>query len=60
VAGIEERYLVVAYGSNVNPVQLSLKFKKPEHAIPVFKGRLKGYDIVYAAMMAPEPGPMTI
>ena len=25
IARIEERYLVIAYGSNVNPVQLSTK-----------------------------------
>jgi hypothetical protein len=52
-AKIEERYLIISYGSNVNPVQLSLKFQKPEHVIPMFKGRLRGYDIVYAAQMAP-------
>lgn len=50
---IEERYVVIGYGSNANPAQLSVKFKDLHRPIPVFKGTLTGYDVVYASFISP-------
>jgi hypothetical protein len=48
---LEDYFLIVGYGSNINPAQLSLKFHNSKLPIPVLKAHLKGYDIVYASMI---------
>ena len=49
----EDRYLVIGYGSNANPAQLKNKFQGTSSIFPVFKGRLKNFDIVYASFFSP-------
>lgn len=62
------RTAVIAYGSNRSPEQLGRKFRgwPPGTAIPVVRGRLAGFDVVYSshftrygsmpAMLHPAPG----
>ena len=51
---LEERYCIIGYGSNANPLQLQNKFKDDQNAvIPVLKATLTGYDIIYANSFAP-------
>ena len=49
---LEERYPIIGYGSNANPVQLQSKFKGKDAVIPVLRGMLDGYDVVYANSFA--------
>jgi len=65
---LEERVAVLAYGSNASPEQLARKFARfgTDVAIPLVRGRLAGFDVVYAphvarygaipATLAPAPG----
>lgn len=46
----EQRIPVLAYGSNASPEQLRRKF--PQGTIPVLRGRVKDYDVVFAALIA--------
>lgn len=50
---IEDRYMVIGYGSNANPAQLQVKFQNTDSTFPIFKGQLKDYDVVYASFVAP-------
>lgn len=50
---LKDRYMVIGYGSNVNPAQLQIKFKNIEGIIPVLKGQLKDYDVAFAAFSSP-------
>ena len=45
---IKDRYLIVGYGSNVNPAQLKYKFNGINNVFPVLKGKMNNFDIVYA------------
>ena len=42
-------YPIVGYGSNACPSQISQKFNNKNEKIPILRGRLKNYDIVYGA-----------
>lgn len=50
---LEDRYLVIGYGSNANPAQLKNKFQGTTSIFPVLKGRLENFDIVYASFFSP-------
>jgi hypothetical protein len=50
---LKDRYMIIGYGSNVNPAQLQMKFDSIQGIIPVLKGKLKNYDVVYAAFSSP-------
>ena len=50
---LKDRYMIIGYGSNVNPAQLQLKFENVQGIIPVLKGKLKDFDVVYAAFFSP-------
>jgi len=51
-SSMNERYVIMGYGSNANPAQLSVKFKNYSKPMPVIKGIMKGYDIVFAPLVA--------
>ena len=42
-------YAIIGYGSNACPSQMAQKFTDKNEKIPVVRGRLKNYDIVYGA-----------
>jgi len=47
-ASIKDRFAIIAYGSNVNPAQLSAKFQREKNPVPLIKGELHDHDIVYS------------
>lgn len=52
-SSVDNRYVIIGYGSNANPAQLSVKFKDNSKPLPVIKGTMKGYDVVFAPLVAP-------
>lgn len=42
-------YPIIGYGSNACPAQIAQKFNNKNEKIPILRGRLKNYDIVYGA-----------
>lgn len=49
----EDHFMIVGYGSNINPAQLAMKFHNSKVPIAVIKGQISGYDIVYASQITP-------
>jgi len=52
-SSVDNRCVIMGYGSNANPAQLSVKFKHNSKPMPVIKGIMKGYDVVFAPFVAP-------
>ncbi len=55
VPSLEDRFAVLAIGSNACPGRLKEKYRdsEPGVLIPVLRGRVAGLDIVYASYLAP-------
>lgn len=49
---MDDRYVIIGYGSNANPAQLSVKFKDNSEPIPVIRGIMRGYDVVFSPLVA--------
>ena len=46
---ITNTYPIIGYGSNACPAQIMQKFNNKDEKIPILRGRLKNYDIIYSA-----------